>query len=158
MAYVVEHGDTLAKISGKIYGTPGRWNELAKLSGLANPSRIYPGDLVYYTLDESAVAFATAYEQVQRQEEQVKPGDTLATIAQRVYGDYKSWRSLWRQNDRIDNPDIIPPGTSVFYIQKGSLTAAVKLSSPAFSVSAPTRLLSAKWTLIMTPGSVPVPK
>lgn len=142
MAYVVEHGDTLAKISGKIYGTPGRWNELAKLSGLANPSRIFPGDLVYYTLDESAVAFATAYEQVQRQEEQVKPGDTLATIAQRVYGDYKAWRSLWRQNDKIDNPDIIPPGTSVFYIPKGSLTAAVKKARAEMSAKAKTSKIS----------------
>jgi len=125
MGYIVEAGDTLGKISQKIYGTTGRWNELATLSGMANPSRIYPGDLVYYTLDESAVAFATAYESVQRGTESVKPGDTLATIAQRIYGSSKAWRSLWRHNDNIDNPDILTAGTAVYFVPKGSATAAV---------------------------------
>ena len=125
MAYIVEAGDTLGKISQKIYGTPGRWNELATLSGLSNPSRIYPGDLVYYTLDESAVSFATAYESVQRGTESVQQGDTLATIAQRIYGSSKAWRSLWRHNDNIDNPDILTAGQAVYYVPKGSATAAV---------------------------------
>lgn len=125
MGYIVESGDTLGKISQKIYGTPGRWNELASLSGIANPSRIYPGDLVYYTLDESAVTFASAYEAVQRATENVQQGDTLATIATRVYGSSKAWRSLWRHNDKIDNPDILSAGTAVFYVPKGAATAAV---------------------------------
>ncbi len=126
MAYVVEQGDTLAKISQRIYGTPGRWNELATLSGITTPSRIFPGDLVYYTLDEGAVNFAQAYEAVQRSEEQVKPGDTLATIASRIYGTSKGWRSIWRQNDKIDNPDVLA-GSTVYYIPKGAAAAAVKL-------------------------------
>lgn len=125
MGYIVEAGDTLGKISQKIYGTTGRWNELATLSGLSNPSRIYPGDLVYYTLDESAVSFATAYESVQRGTENVQPGDTLATIAQRIYGSSKAWRSLWRHNDNIDNPDILTAGSAVYYVPSGSATAAV---------------------------------
>jgi nucleoid-associated protein YgaU len=126
MAYVVEKGDTLAKISQKIFGSTGRWNEIATLSGLSNPSRIFPGDLVYYTLDESATAFAAAYESIQKSEEAVQQGDTLATIAQRVYGTTTAWRTIWRHNDRIENPDIVPPGTTVFYIAKGAATAAVK--------------------------------
>ena len=125
MGYIVEAGDTLGKISQKIYGTTGRWNELATLSGLSNPSRIYPGDLVYYTLDESAVSFATAYESVQRGTENVQPGDTLATIAQRIYGSSKAWRSLWRHNDKIDNPDILAAGSAVYYVPSGSASAAV---------------------------------
>lgn len=126
MAYIVQKGDTLGKISTKIYGSPARWNEIAKLSGMQNPNRIFAGDVVYYTLDESAVAFATGYEKAQRSEEQVKPGDTLATIAQRVYGTTTAWRSIWRQNDRIDNPDIVPPGTTIFYLNEAQLSAAVK--------------------------------
>ena len=126
MAYIVQKGDTLGKISSKIYGSPARWNEIAKLSGMQNPNRIYAGDVVFYTLDESATAFATAYEQAQRSEEQVQPGDTLATIAQRVYGSTAAWRSIWRQNDKIDNPDIVPPGTTIFYLTEQQLSAAVK--------------------------------
>ncbi len=127
MGYIVEAGDTLGKISQKIYGTTGRWNELATLSGLSNPSRIYPGDLVYYTLDESAVSFATAYESVQRGTENVQPGDTLATIAQRIYGSSNAWRSLWRHNDNIDNPDILTAGSAVYYVPSGAATAAVNI-------------------------------
>lgn len=125
MAYIVQKGDTLAKISQKIYGSNGRWQELAKLSGLQNPNRVYPGDVIYYALDEGAIAFATAYEKVQRSEEVVKAGDTLATIAKRVYGSSTAWRSIWRQNDKIDNPDIVPPGTTVFYITDGALKVAL---------------------------------
>lgn len=126
MAYIVQKGDTLGKISTKIYGSTSRWNEIAKLSGMQNPNRIFAGDVVYYTLDEAAIAFATGYEKAQRSEEQVKPGDTLATIAQRVYGTTSAWRSIWRQNDRIDNPDIVPPGTTIFYLNEAQLSAAVK--------------------------------
>ena len=126
MAYIVSQGDTLAKISQKIYGTASRWNELASLSGITHPSRIYPGDLVYYTLDEGAVAFAKAYEAIPRSEEQVKQGDTLASISQRIYGTSKAWRSIWRQNDKIDNPDVVTPGTTVFYVPKGAMSAAVQ--------------------------------
>lgn len=126
MAYIVEKGDTLGKISQKIYGNPGRWKELAELSGIANPSRIFPGDLVYYTLEEGAVTFAQAYESTARSEETVQPGDTLATIAKRVYGSTTGWRALWRQNDKIDNPDIVPPGTTVYYLPQGSAVAALE--------------------------------
>lgn len=125
MAYVVEQGDTLGKISRKIYGTPSRWNELASLSGITNPSRIFPGDVVYYTLDEKAVSFAQAYESTQRMEIQVGNGETLATLAKRVYGNSKAWRAIWRQNDKIDNPDVVPPGTVIYYIPTGSSTATI---------------------------------
>ena len=125
MAYIVEKGDTLAKISQKIFGSPKHWQEMATLSGLTNPKRIYPGDVVYYTLDDSAVAFAKAYDAVQRAEEQVKPGDTLASISKRVYGESSGWRSIWRHNDNIENPDVVQSGSTVFYVPKGAVQAAM---------------------------------
>lgn len=125
MAYIVQPGDTLAQISQKIYGNMGRWQEMASLSGMSNPSRIYPGDVVYYTLDDASVPFATAYEQVQRSEEQVQAGDTLATIAQRVYGSSKGWKAIWRQNDAIGNPDVVSVGTVVYYISSSNLALEV---------------------------------
>ena len=125
MAYIVEKGDTLAKISQKIFGSTGHWQEMATLSGLTNPKRIYPGDVVYYTLDDSAVAFAKAYDAVQRAEEQVKPGDTLASISKRVYGESSGWRSIWRHNDNIENPDVVQSGSTVFYVPKGAVQAAM---------------------------------
>jgi len=125
MSYIVEKGDTMAKISQRIYGSPSHWQEMATLSGMSNPSRIFPGDLVYYTLDESALNFAKANDSVQRSEEQVKPGDTLASISQRLYGTTESWRTLWRHNDKIEDPDVVQPGSTVFYVAKGALQAAI---------------------------------
>ena len=126
MPYIVQSGDTLAKIATKIFGTNARWKEIASLTGLANPSRIYPGDVVYYSLDQSSVAFATAYDSVQRGSTQVQQGDTLATISQRVYGTPQSWKTIWRQNDGINNPDRLEVGMTVYYVQSGALAAAVK--------------------------------
>jgi len=125
MPYIVQAGDTLAKIATKIYGSNARWKEISNLTGLANPSRIYPGDVVYYTLDQSSVTFATAYDSVQRSSTQVQQGDTLATIARRVYGNSQAWKAIWRQNDGINNPDRLSVGMTVYYIQSGALSAAL---------------------------------
>lgn len=124
MPYVVEVGDTLSKIAGKIHGDQKRWRDIASLSGITNPNHIFPGDLVYYTLETGSQAFASSYEGVRRGKEIVKEGDTLAAIARRVYGSSSLWRHIWRQNDSISNPDKLVAGTSVYYVEKGSVKSA----------------------------------
>jgi nucleoid-associated protein YgaU len=126
LAYVVEAGDTLGKIATKIYGDQKRWRDIANLSGmLSNPNHIYPGDVVYYTLEESSRNFASAYESIKRAKEIVREGDTLAAISKRVYGTSKGWRHIWRQNDNIDNPDELTAGMSVYYVEKGAFSVAL---------------------------------
>lgn len=125
MAYVVEAGDTLGKIAAKIYGDQKRWRDIANLSGMENPNHIYPGDIVYYSLDDSSRNFAAAYESVRRAKEIVQEGDTLAAISKRVYGTSKAWRHIWRQNDNIDNPDQLTAGMVVYYVEKGAFNAAM---------------------------------
>jgi len=134
MAYVVEAGDTLAKIAMKIYGDQKRWKDIANLSGMDNPNHIYPGDMVYYSLDDSSKNFASAYESIKRSKEVVREGDTLAAISQRVYGTSKAWRQIWRQNDKIDNPDILSAGMTIYYVEKGAVkTALNKLTGQDFA-------------------------
>ncbi|MEZ4742892.1 MAG: LysM peptidoglycan-binding domain-containing protein [Bdellovibrionota bacterium] len=125
MPYVIRSGDTLAKVSSKIYGTSERWREIATLSGLDNPNTIYPGDVIYYQLTQEAVAFAQAYTNVARQEIVVQQGDTLATISRRAFGSDKFWKSIWRENDHIVNPDQLVVGQTVFYVTDAALSAAV---------------------------------
>lgn len=122
--YIVQSGDTLGKISNRIYGTPARWRELANLTGLENPNHIYPGDVVYFQLTAEAVPFATAYVNATRQETKVQPGDTLASISKRAYGSSKYWKSIWRQNDQINNPDQLEVGQVVYYLTDAALSAA----------------------------------
>ena len=135
MSYVVEAGDTLAKIATKIYGDQKRWKDIAGLSGMDNPNHIYPGDLVYYTLDEQSQTFAQTYDGLKRGQETVRDGDTLAAISNRVYGTSKLWKHIWRQNDHIDNPDKLTAGMTVFYMEKnGVKTAQTKVKNIELTV------------------------
>lgn len=129
MAYVVQQGDTLSKIAGRIYGDMGRWRELADLTGVANPSRIYPGDVIYYALDESSKAFAQTYESLNRGMTTVQSGETLATISKRIFGKHRNWKSIWRQNDNIDDPDNLVPGTTIYFVTQDQLSAALNKAS-----------------------------
>jgi nucleoid-associated protein YgaU len=53
-SYIVQPGDTLSTISVKIYGTSGRWMELAHLNRLGNGSVIFPNELILYVPDKAA--------------------------------------------------------------------------------------------------------
>ncbi len=121
MSYIVQKGDTLAKIAARIYGDSNKWTEIANFTGLANPRLIYPGDVVYYQLTEQSMTFAGTYDSARRSEVQIQQGDTLATIAGRVFGNSSLWKLIWRQNDRIDNPDRLTAGSTLFYVDPASL-------------------------------------
>jgi nucleoid-associated protein YgaU len=53
--YEVVPGDTLGTISKKIYGTPGRWMELAHLNHLGNGSLIYPKEILFYIKESQVI-------------------------------------------------------------------------------------------------------
>ena len=96
LAYIVEKGDTLAKISEKVYGNASKWKELASLAGISNPNKIYPGEVIYYQLSAETSAFASSYESLGRSAITVVKGDTLAKISAKVYGTSSKWRAIWR--------------------------------------------------------------
>lgn len=123
MSYVVQKGDTLANIATKIYGEMSRWRELASLSNLTNPSLIYPGDLVYYQLDDKSLAFARSYENLPRSVVTVQEGDTLAKIASRVLGGSDNWRSIWRENDTVNDPAKLVAGDQIYYVSSTTLAS-----------------------------------
>lgn len=124
MPYVIEAGDTLGKVAARIYGDQSRWKDISGLTGLTNPNHIFPGDVVYFSLDEQSAQFAAVYEGLQRSKEIVQEGDTLASIASRVYGSSRSWRHIWRQNDNIENPDQLTAGMTIYYINKDAIKTA----------------------------------
>jgi hypothetical protein len=53
-SYIVQPGDTLSTISMKIYGSIGRWKELAHLNRLGDGSVIFPKELILYVPDQAA--------------------------------------------------------------------------------------------------------
>ena len=120
MSYIVQKGDSLVKIATRIYGNPTKWTEIASFTGLANPKLIYPGDVVYYQLTDQTLAFASAYETLPRSEIQIMDGDTLSSIAGRVLGNPENWKTIWRHNDNISNPDKLTAGTTIYYVDPGN--------------------------------------
>ncbi len=126
MPYIVRSGETLAKIATKVYGKADKWNEMAELTSLRNANRVRPGDVVYYRLSEETLAFASAYEATPRVEMKIQTGDSLSGIAQRVYGSPLDWKSIWRQNDNIMNPDSLEVGQTISYLSPENLSAALK--------------------------------
>jgi nucleoid-associated protein YgaU len=60
--YKVKKGDTLSKISKKIYGKTNNWKKIADWSGLSleEAQSIHPGDIVYFQLSQETQNFASS--------------------------------------------------------------------------------------------------
>lgn len=127
MPYIVERGDTLSVIARRVYGNMGRWQELAQASGVEDVNRIFPGDIVYYTLDQQSAGFAAAYESRGMSMYTVQAGEDLRSIAQKIYGTGQAWKILWRYNDMIQNPDSLQAGSTIYYAAPQKLTASLDL-------------------------------
>lgn len=115
MAYYVMRGDTLGAIAQKIYGSRKKWKALQAENGLADANKIYPGDVIYFTLDDASKAFAENYEIGNRQAYTVSKGDTLSRLAAKFYGTQGAWRALWKENPQVLNPDRIRVGMVLTY-------------------------------------------
>lgn len=96
-SYTVVSGDTLSGIAAK-YGTS--WQTLQSLNGLADPNKIYPGQVLKVPGGEAAPAAPAS------QSYTVVSGDTLSGIAAK-FG--TSWQALAQING-LANPNLIYPG------------------------------------------------
>lgn len=115
MAYYIQKGDSLGSIAQKIFGDKAKWKELAAANNLQDPNKIYAGDALYYTVSDSSRGFADKYEAAPRQSVTVAQGDTLSSISAKVYGSQGSWRTLWKENPQVKNPDLLSVGQTLFY-------------------------------------------
>lgn len=116
--YVIQAGDSLGKISTKIYGTAQRWMELAQANNISDPRKIFPGDeLSFELIGDSAARFAKALSTVITKEVVVSHGDTLASLAKQVLGPKASWKQLYAYNKaKISNPNRIFVGMRLKYV------------------------------------------
>lgn len=55
-AYVVQAGDTLPKIAMKVYGDPNRWQDLMVINNIENGNRIFVGQRLIISSEDSSVA------------------------------------------------------------------------------------------------------
>lgn len=94
--YRVAVGDSLSKISDKVYGDVQYWPVLARANNIVNPDLINADtNLTVPTKLEAdkiqAEMTMTSY--------QVQAGDTLFTIAEKAYGDGSKWNLIATAND-----------------------------------------------------------
>jgi|GEM_PF-1085086 len=111
--YIVKSGDTLMKIAFNIYGDVDRWKELQELNNKALKGKLLlrKGMKLRYEVPSeafSAEQHAKSYE--------IKSGDTLAGIADEVYGRKMKYKKLQTYNKQlIKNPNRIFAGFTIFY-------------------------------------------
>ena len=96
--YTIRENDSLSKISEQVYGSQEYWPAVANVNNIANANVIWVGNKIKLPakeeLDKTKTAMAqTTYE--------VKGGDTLFTIAEKVYGDGSKWVLLDRANGSL---------------------------------------------------------
>jgi LysM repeat protein len=111
--YTVKSGDTLMKIAFSLYGDIDRWKDLRDWNKdkLKKASKISKG--MQLTYEEPASPFQA--EQLSHTYE-IKKGDTLAGIADEVYGRKAKYKKLQKYNARmIKNPNRIFAGFTIFY-------------------------------------------
>jgi nucleoid-associated protein YgaU len=114
--YVVRRGDTLSGIAARLLGDTQRWPELvaaqrtriglsgARLRAITDPDRLYAGERLAVPPAIDELGRATWHYHVQR-------GDTLWSIAARMYGDGRLWRRIADGNEgSVTNADRIRPG------------------------------------------------
>jgi len=108
--YTVARGDTLLKISFKVFRTYYKWKELLKYNpGIADPNIIEIGQKIYYP-GEYQQRVTAAYDDEYR----IQRGDTLGTISERFYGTPEHWRKIAELNpEKIINPNEIFAGTTI---------------------------------------------
>jgi nucleoid-associated protein YgaU len=121
MPYYIQKGDTLASIAQKIYGSSGQWKTLAEQNNVLNPNKIYPGSALYYTLSDKSRPFADRYERASKGSHTVAAGETLSSISEKVLGSEHSWRTLWKMNPSIKNPDMLKVGQVIYFSQEGAV-------------------------------------
>lgn len=127
--YTVQAGDTFQTISRRVYGTSAHADAIARANALKDPKRLKPGQTLRVPKDPSNVQGkpTTVEVQVPIQEPQaapsdqtyeVKPGDSLSSIAQKFYGTVKHADLIYKANgNQLASPDklrvgqklVIPP-------------------------------------------------
>ena len=124
--YVVQPGDTLAKIAKKLYGSQSQWRRLADTNSISNPNKIFPGDVLKYEDNDETRNYQQALASIGAETTVVQAGETLASIAERVLGKSDYWKPIWRQNiDIIPNPNMIFAGQTLSYIDPNKVNQAL---------------------------------
>lgn len=109
--YILRNSDSAEELSVVIYGTSDRADDL---KGWNANAKWKAGQTVYYVspLQPADGEMKSFYQErgIVAQEYEVRPGDSLSSIAQGTYGHPSSWKEISVVNN-VANPDRVEVGT-----------------------------------------------
>ncbi len=113
-SHTVVEGDTLWSISEKYYKSGYNWIDLQKANNLANADYIEAGQMLTIPSVTPIVlppgqTLATSTEAAKPKEYTVVSGDSLWSIAMKIYADGYKWTEIAKANN-LANPDLIFAG------------------------------------------------
>jgi len=114
--YTVQAGDTFASISKRFYGTKSKWRIIfdANRDLASAPEKLRAGTVLMIPhLEESPSSGTGSLDEALEIPGTyvVQPGDTLSSIATKVYGSQTQWRKIYEANSEIlPDPSILRAG------------------------------------------------
>ena len=155
--YTVKAGDTLMKIAFNLYGDVDRWKDLHELNqeALKGNTGLRKGMKLRY--DAPVESFSP--EQLAHSYE-IKKGDTLAGIADDVYGKKMKYKKLQSYNKNlIKNPNRIFAGFTIYYdiTEQEMAEAEARKAQKAAGGGEPSRAQSSTVPSAISPPSARAP-
>ncbi|WP_432799693.1 LysM peptidoglycan-binding domain-containing protein [Poriferisphaera sp. WC338] len=120
-SYTVKSGDSLYKISKKVFGDVQYWDEIAQANPNLDPARIHPGDTINLpdiarlqaerSRARKAASSKSSNKTAATNSHKVQSGETLSSISEKFYGTPNRWRDIYNANrKKMKDPDAIQPG------------------------------------------------
>jgi len=117
--YTVQKNETLMMVAFKIYGDYDYWRKLKTMNNLRG-TRISAGQQLSYQVPAQKFNWnpeGNAY--------LIRNGDTLSKISSKVYGTYKYWGDIYRNNKPlIKRADLIFAGFTIYTPSKNRVMAS----------------------------------
>ncbi len=111
--YVVKENDTLMLVAHNIYGDYKKWKEIKKLNKAelgGQWKKLKAGTILkYYEPSEPYVQEANGEPYL------IQVKDTLGIVSKKVYQTPKHWKTIWKNNPYIKNPNLIFAGFTLYY-------------------------------------------
>lgn len=111
--YIVRSGDTFGRIALRELGSSRHAEAIARANPLKDPTRLRVGETIRIPLDTENIQGRPPTPEPTPEERtyQVRAGDTLSAISQRVYGTTQYADFIFRMNrDQLRSPDSIRVG------------------------------------------------
>ncbi len=111
--YAVQSGDTLMKIAFETYGDVYQWRKIYEdnRDRIKDPNRVPSGTQLKLDQPSGTVSISRNGDKYQ-----IQSGDTLAAIADNIYGKREKWKKIWENNKQlIKNPNRIFAGFYLYY-------------------------------------------